>query len=101
MTEPFDLRAFQQRIAATYGDKDGERGIAGTFMYFMEEVGELAEALRQPDDHDLAGEFADCQAWLVSLAHLAGIDLAAVTADKYPLRCPRCGASPCTCDNKP
>ncbi len=70
-------------------------------MYFMEEVGELAEALREPDSHDLAGEFADVQAWLTSLANTAGIDLAAVTAHKYPGVCSRCQASPCTCANKP
>lgn len=96
-----DLAAFQQHLAATYGAKDGERGIPGTFMYFMEEVGELAEALREPGKHDLDGEFADCLAWLVSLAHLAGIDLAAVTEAKYGARCPRCRVTPCTCDNKP
>jgi len=101
MPEPFDLRAFQAHIAATYGPKDRERGIAGTYMYFIEEVGELAEALREPQKHDLAGEFADVQAWLTSLAHLAGIDLASVTAAKYPGRCGLCGATPCTCDSKP
>ena len=72
----FDLAAFQQHINATYGDKDRARGMAGTFMYLMEEIGELAEALREPDQHDLEGEFADCQAWLTSLAVLADIDLA-------------------------
>jgi NTP pyrophosphatase (non-canonical NTP hydrolase) len=98
---PFDLRAFQQHIATTFGTKDAERGTAGTFMYFMEEVGELAEALREPERHDLQGEFADCQAWLTSLAHLAGIDLAQATADKYPGFCTRCGQTPCACLSKP
>lgn len=99
--QPFDLRAFQAHIGRTFGAKDAQRGIAGTFMYFMEEVGELAEALREPDRHDLPGEFADVQAWLTSLAHLAGIDLAAVTAQKYPGPCGRCGSSPCCCLSKP
>jgi NTP pyrophosphatase (non-canonical NTP hydrolase) len=96
-----DLRAFQQHIVETYGAKDGERGVAGTFMYLMEEVGELAEALREPEEHDLDGEFADCLAWLVSLAGLAGVDLAAVTEAKYPGRCLRCDSSPCRCTSKP
>ena len=96
-----DLGEFQRHIATTYGAKDAARGLAGTFMYFMEEVGELAEALREPERHDLAGEFADCQAWLASLAHLAGIDLAAVTARKYPGPCPVCAAQPCACISKP
>ena len=97
----FDLAAFQAHIAATYGAKDAQRGSAGTFMYLMEEIGELAEALREPQRHDLPGEFADCLAWLASLAHLAGVDLAAATAAKYPGRCLRCGATPCVCDSKP
>jgi NTP pyrophosphatase (non-canonical NTP hydrolase) len=96
-----DLADFQQQIATTYGDKDRTRGVAGTFMYLMEEVGELAEALREPERHDLAGEFADVQAWLVSLAEVAGIDLNAVTAAKYPAFCRRCEQSPCACDSKP
>lgn len=98
---PFDLRSFQRHMAETYGDKDCQRGSAGTFMYLMEEIGELAEALREPDQHDLGGEFADCLAWLTSLAHVAGIDLAAVTAEKYPGICQRCGQSPCVCPTKP
>jgi NTP pyrophosphatase (non-canonical NTP hydrolase) len=101
MSEPLDLAAFQRHIAVTYGKKDAERGLPGTFMYFMEEVGELAEALREPHKHDVAGEFADCLAWLTSLAHLADIDLAAATAKKYPGLCLRCGQTPCTCLSKP
>jgi len=96
-----DLRAFQERIAATYGAKDAARGTAGTFMYLVEEVGELAEALREPERHDLAGEFADCLAWLTSLAVLAGVDLADAAASKYPVDCPGCGQSPCRCSGKP
>lgn len=96
-----DLAEFQRQIAATFGAKDRARGRDGTFMYLLAEIGELAEALREPDRHDLPGEFADCLAWLVSLADLAGIDLATVTAAKYPAYCRRCGTSPCRCCGKP
>jgi NTP pyrophosphatase (non-canonical NTP hydrolase) len=96
-----DLRTFQQRMQTLYGAKDAARGQAGTFMYLIEEVGELAEACREPDRHDLPGEFADCVAWLASLANLHGIDLAAAVAAKYPPACPRCAASPCACPTKP
>lgn len=99
--EAMRLDDLQRHIAATYGHKDRARGVAGTFMYFTEEVGELAEALREPDTHDLAGEFADVQAWLCSLAALSGIDLAAAVAAKYGVVCTRCGASPCRCATKP
>src|ERR1043165_5902385 len=101
MSQSFDLAAFQRHIATTYGAKDAQRGAAATFMYLMEEVGELAEALREPQKHDLPGEFADCLAWLVSLAHLAEVDLAAATAAKYPGLCLRCGGTPCVCVSKP
>lgn len=96
-----DLRAFQAAIARAYGEKDAARGIPGTFMYFMEEVGELAEALRAPEQHDLEGEFADCLAWLVSLAGLAGVDLAGAADRKYPGVCSVCARAPCVCDSKP
>lgn len=99
--QTLDLRAFQARIAATFGAKDAARGTAGTYMYFIEEVGELAEALREPKTHDLPGEFADCLAWLASLAHLAEVDLAAAAAAKYPPRCIRCRRTPCRCRSKP
>jgi diadenosine tetraphosphate (Ap4A) HIT family hydrolase len=95
------LTDLQRRLAETYGHKDHARGTAGTFMYLMEEVGELAEALREPDKHDLEGEFADCVAWLTSLANVAGVDLAAVVERKYGAGCTRCGRTPCTCETKP
>ena len=97
----FDLARFQADIRATFGEKDAARGTAGTFMYFMEEVGELAEALREPEKHDVKGEFADCLAWLVSLANLAEVDLAAVTQGKYGRSCSKCQTTPCTCVSKP
>ncbi len=96
-----NLSNLQAQLRVTYGHKDSARGSAGTFMYFMEEVGELAEALREPHKHDLEGEFADCVAWLTSLANVAGIDLAAAVDKKYGHGCMRCGQSPCICTSKP
>ena len=40
------LADFQQLIRRMYFRKDAERGVEGTFMWLMEEVGELASALR-------------------------------------------------------
>lgn len=96
-----DLREFQARLHALYGAKDAARGPAGTFMYLIEEVGELAEACREPARHDLPGEFADVLAWLASLASLHGIDLAAAAEAKYPPQCPACRSRPCACATKP
>ena len=96
-----NLSELQAQLLSTYGHKDVSRGSAGTFRYFMEEVGELAEALREPHKHDLEGEFADCVAWLTSLANIAGVDLASAVEKKYGHGCMRCATSPCICASKP
>ena len=93
------MREFQQRIEAIYGARDRARGLAGTFMWFAEEVGELSRALRGGDRRNLAEEFADVLAWLVTLASLEGVDVAAA-ARKYARGCPRCRRTPCACAHR-
>ena len=97
------LDGLQADIRATYGAKDGGRGLEGTFMWFMEEVGELSAALRGGDQAERSGEFADVLAWLATLANIAGIDLEAAYRQKYGGGCPGCGRVPCACtaDEKP
>jgi NTP pyrophosphatase (non-canonical NTP hydrolase) len=95
-----ELGEFQRRIEAVYLDRDRRRGVAGTFMWFAEEVGELATALREGDRASLAEEFADCLAWLATLASLSGVSWEEAVR-KYAAGCPRCGATPCTCPEKP
>jgi NTP pyrophosphatase (non-canonical NTP hydrolase) len=80
------LRAFQEHIETLYYEKDSERGWERTFVWFMEEVGELARALHRDDEENLGEEFADVAAWLVSLASLRGIDLSVPASKKYPER---------------
>ena len=91
------ISQFQEIIRATYGAKDRRRGAEGTFMWFMEEVGELATALRDGTARDRAGEFADVLAWLATLANVAEVDLEEAVQAKYGAGCPGCGKSPCTC----
>src|SRR4051812_2800696 len=43
------LPELQRLIREVYGAKDSARGLEGTFMWFMQEVGELATALRGGD----------------------------------------------------
>ena len=81
-----------------YSEKDASRGIDGTFMWLMEEVGELAAALREGDDTETAREFADVLAWLVTIANVAGIDLQAAVREKYGAGCPGCDEIVCVCD---
>jgi NTP pyrophosphatase (non-canonical NTP hydrolase) len=92
------LGELQQTIRSTYGPKDARRGPEGTFMWFMEEVGELAAALRGGTDAQRSAEFADVLAWLATLANIAGVDLEAAVRAKYGSGCPGCGRSPCACN---
>jgi NTP pyrophosphatase (non-canonical NTP hydrolase) len=93
------LRDFQQLIRDMYVEKDIARGIDGTFMWLMEEVGELASSLREGTADEQAAEFADVLAWLVTIANLADIDLAEAVTNKYGAGCPGCGKLICTCDD--
>lgn len=91
------VEEFQRHIAALYLEKDRARGVHGTFLWLMEEVGELAEAVRRDQREAIEEELADVVAWTTSVANLHGIDLAAALAKKYPATCGRCGALPCAC----
>lgn len=96
------LRAFQERIEAVYGARDRARGVPGTFMWFVEEVGELARSLNSGEagSPEERREFADVLAWLSTLASMRGVDLAEAAREKYGEGCPRCGETPCTCDHR-
>jgi NTP pyrophosphatase (non-canonical NTP hydrolase) len=92
------IHQFQQLIRDIYGAKDERRGVEGTFMWFTEEVGELAAALRGGSAEERALEFADVLAWLVTLANCVGVDVEAAVAAKYGRGCPGCRQTPCRCN---
>ena len=94
------LEAFQQHIHKRYYQADSDRGTSATFMWFIEEVGELATALhrvnrgagsgtegdeanRAAARRNLEEEFADVLAWLCTLANINNVDLAAAVHHKY------------------
>jgi NTP pyrophosphatase (non-canonical NTP hydrolase) len=91
------ITAFQQLIEDIYFERDSARGLAGTHMWFCEEVGELTRALRRGQQEELEGEFADVLAWLSTLASIAGVDLESAALKKYAKGCPRCESTPCAC----
>lgn len=93
------LSDFQQLIRKMYFDKDVARGIDGTFMWLMEEVGELAAALRSGSHEEMMEEFADVLAWLTTIANVAGVDLSEAVARKYGDGCPGCQRFVCLCDD--
>ena len=80
------IGALQQLIRDRYFATDSARGTPATFMWFIEEVGELSTALanngvgKSPSAAERANldeEFADVLAWLCTLANINGVDLEA------------------------
>jgi NTP pyrophosphatase (non-canonical NTP hydrolase) len=94
-----DLADFQRLIRRMYYEKDVLRGVDGTFMWLMEEIGELAAALRQGSHEDRLEEFADVLAWLTTIANVSGVDLSEALQRKYGSGCPGCGQFVCVCDD--
>ena len=90
--EPFSIEAFQQHIRQRYYAADIARGTPATFLWFIEEVGELATALQHTAAQradtstatdNLEEEFADVLAWLCTLANINGVNLTAAARKKY------------------
>jgi NTP pyrophosphatase (non-canonical NTP hydrolase) len=78
------LSAFQNHIRDRYEQTDRARGTPATFMWFVEEVGELSHALAKGDDRaNIEEEFADVVAWLCTLANINDVDLAKAISAKY------------------
>jgi NTP pyrophosphatase (non-canonical NTP hydrolase) len=83
MQSPLTISAFQKHIAERYEKTDRERGTPKTFLWFIEEIGELATALNGTDRANLEEEFADVIAWLCTLANINDVDLEAAITRKY------------------
>ena len=78
------IAGFQAHIREKYYSTDAARGTPKTFMWFVEEVGELATALNENKDRaNIEEEFADVVAWLCTLANINGVDLAEAITRKY------------------
>ena len=69
------IKEFQTLINERYGQRDRDRGTAATFLWFIEEVGELATALAGDDQANKEEEFGDVLAWLCTLANINDVDL--------------------------
>jgi len=95
-----EISEFQKRIKEIYFNNDSKRGKEKTFIWLIEEVGELAEEIRKSNKKNKAmeEEFADVFAWLCSEANLYEIDLEKCVMDKYGKGCPKCRKNPCECN---
>lgn len=91
------IEEFQHQIERLYFEKDSGRGWQETFIWFVEEVGELGRALRSEPRAQIEAEFADVFAWLVTLASIYHVNLEEVALAKYGTGCPKCQATPCIC----
>lgn len=85
------IAEFQQMIRERYFATDSARGAPATFLWFTEEVGELAHAIGKhqrgeqsaADRANLQEEFADVLAWLTTLANILDVDLTRAVQSKY------------------
>jgi NTP pyrophosphatase (non-canonical NTP hydrolase) len=109
------IQEFQKLIRDMYFSKDIARGVSGTFMWLMEEVGELSSALRETSSGDsdqlsadelnhrrenLQEEFADVLAWLATIANVVDVDLNEAVKKKYGSGCPGCQQFICVCPDE-
>ena len=95
-----EIREFQQMMRRIYFHRDSKRGVEKTYMWLMEEVKELGEAIKTGDSKQIRDEVADVMAWLASLANLLDVDVEDAALSKYPNRCPKCGMERCVCQHE-
>jgi len=91
---------FQNLLKDLYLQNDLNRGVNSTFIWLIEEIGELATLLNSVDvdKKKVSEEIADIIAWTISLANILDIDIEKALFDKYPNKCKKCSSSPCRCE---
>lgn len=90
------IKEFQNLMKEIYYSRDNKRGLARTFVWFVEEVGEFAKVIREGKESNFKDEVGDVFAWLLSLANLLDVNVEEVI-EKYKRGCPRCKKIPCQC----
>ena len=90
---------FQKLMKEIYFHRDSERGINRTFIWLVEEIGELANLIKYEniEKKQISEEIADIIAWTNSLANLLDINIEKALLEKYPKKCIKCNSSPCQC----
>jgi NTP pyrophosphatase (non-canonical NTP hydrolase) len=96
MSRVVKLEELQTLMLQTYGERDAARGTAATLAWLVEELGELARAVRKGTREDQLYELSDVMAWIASLANQLGLSLDEALA-RYADGCPKCHNAPCVC----
>jgi NTP pyrophosphatase (non-canonical NTP hydrolase) len=91
-----NLEELQSLMLRTYGERDSARGTEATVAWLVEELGELARAVRKGTRADQLHELSDVLAWIASLANQLGLSLEEAVS-RYADGCPKCNNTPCAC----
>jgi len=93
------ISEFQDLIKTLYLKQDKKRGIQKTFLWLIEEIGELATLLKKSeiDKDKISEELSDVIAWTISISNLLDIDIESALIKKYPNMCYKCKSNPCIC----
>lgn len=94
------IKEFQKRIKDNFYHKDSIRGAEKTFIWLVEEIGELGTSVMKNDVENISEELSDVIAWTVSLANIYDMDLEKILSEKYPPNCSYCSHTPCICEKK-
>ena len=93
------IQEFQALMKDLYFERDLKRGKYKTFIWLVEEIGELSKTFNKDfTKKEVEDEFADIFAWLCSVANLLNVDLEKAVLAKYNNKCPRCEKKPCNCE---
>lgn len=75
--------ALQSDLAARFAERDRQSGASFLALVLMEEVGELAEAIRRGEREGAQKECADVAFMAYSLANVLGVDLEEAIRQKF------------------
>lgn len=90
------ISSFQEKIDAIYGERNRRRGPEGVMLHLVEELGELAKAIRCENRSRQRKELGDLLTWVASLATVIEISMEDAI-QPYSENCPYCAQTPCVC----
>lgn len=99
---PVSLADWEKMFHRIYGNVNTIVMTSAIGFHLMEEVGEVAKALRSPNHIGLDEEIADVFAWIIALSmkNKQFGPLGDFLWETYPGICKHCHRCPCTCSSK-